>query len=94
MCISNKISPPVVCDDFFGRKFTRQTDCLIVAILFTVRTRPLAKCMIEEKKNQGWICVYIDLEETITEDGFLNLVIEAFCKNGIRKQVAKGTSKV
>lgn len=53
MCISNKISPPVVCDDFFGRKFTRQTDCLIAAILFTVRTRPLAKCMIEEKKNQG-----------------------------------------
>lgn len=38
-------------------------------------------------------CVYIDLSETITEDGFLNLVIEAFCKNGIWKQVAKGMSK-
>jgi len=36
---------------------------------------------------------YIDLEETITEDGFLNLVIEAFCKNGIWKQAAKGMSK-
>jgi hypothetical protein len=53
----------------------------------------IGKSLIEEKKNQRWKCVYIDLEETITEDGFLNLVIEAFCKNGIWKQVAKGMSK-
>lgn len=53
----------------------------------------MAKRLIEEKKNQGWKCVYIDLEETTTEDGFLNLVIEAFCKNGIWKQVAEGMSK-
>lgn len=48
---------------------------------------------MEEKKNQRWKCVYIDLEETITEDGFLNLVIEAFCKNDIWKQAVKGMSK-
>ena len=53
----------------------------------------MAKYLIEKKKNQRWKCVYIDLEETITEDGFLNLVIEAFCKNGIWKQAVKGMSK-
>ncbi len=31
--------------------------------------------------------------ETITEDGFLNLVIETFCKNDIWKQVAKECPK-
>lgn len=58
----------------------------------------MAKYLIEKKKNQRWKCVYIDLEETITEDGFLNLVIEAFCKNGIWKQelrkVQKGLASV
>lgn len=33
------------------------------------------------------------MEETTTEYGFLNLVIEAFCKNGIWKQVAERMSK-
>lgn len=53
----------------------------------------MAKYLIEKKKNQRWKCVYIDQDETITEDGFLNLVIEAFCKNGIWKQAVKGMSK-
>ena len=82
--------------DFFGRE--KEIRKVNVAILFTVRTSPhlqvfIGKSLIEEKKNQRRKCVYIDLEETITEDGFLNLVIEAFCKNGIWKQVAKGMSK-
>ena len=53
----------------------------------------MAKYLIEKKKNQRWKCVYIDLEETITEDGFLNLVIEAFCKNGIWKQELRNVQK-
>lgn len=53
----------------------------------------LAKQLLEEKKCQGWKCVYIDLEETTTEEGFLRLVIEAFRKNGIWRQVAEEMSK-
>ncbi len=53
----------------------------------------MAKRLIEEKQNQGWKCVYIDLEETTTEDGFLRLVVEAFKKNGIWKQLTEGMSK-
>ena len=96
MCRSDKIGLLAEYGDFFGRE--KEIRKVNVAILFTVRTSPhlqvfIGKSRIEEKKNQRWKCVYIDLEETITEDGFLNLVIEAFCKNGIWKQVAKGMSK-
>lgn len=101
MCISNKIGPPVEGDDFFGRekeiqkanKLLNSSHSLLLSAPRRIGKSSLAKRLIEEKKNQRWKCVYIDLEETTTEDGFLNLVIEAFCKNGIWKQVAEGMSK-
>lgn len=101
MCISNKIGPPVEGDDFFGRekeiqkanKLLDSSHSLLLSAPRRIGKSSLAKRLIEEKKNLGWKCVYIDLEETTTEDGFLNLVIEAFCKNGIWKQVAEGMSK-
>lgn len=101
MCISNKIGPPVEGDDFFGRekeiqkanKLLDSSHSLLLSAPRRIGKSSLAKRLIEEKKNQGWKCVYIDLEETTTEEGFLNLVIEAFCKNGIWKQVAEGMSK-
>lgn len=88
MCISNKIGPPVEGDDFFGRekeiqkanKLLDSSHSLLLSAPRRIGKSSLAKRLIEEKKNQGWKCVYIDLEETTTEDGFLNLVIEAFCK--------------
>lgn len=101
MCISNKIGPPVEGDDFFGReKEIRQANRLLDrnhSLLLSAPRRigksSLAKRLIEEKKAQGWKCVYIDLEETTTEEGFLRLVIEAFKNNGIWKQFAEGMSK-
>jgi len=101
MCISNKIGPPVEGDDFFGReKEIRQANRLLDknhSLLLSAPRRigksSLAKRLIEEKKTQGWKCVYIDMEETTTEDGFLRLVIETFKNNGIWKQVTEGMSK-
>lgn len=101
MCLSNKIGPPVEGDDFFGReKEIRQANRLLDrnhSLLLSAPRRigksSLAKRLIEEKKAQGWKCVYIDLEETTTEEGFLRLVIEAFKNNGIWKQFAEGMSK-
>lgn len=98
--MSNKIGPPVEGDDFFGRekeikkanKLLDSSHSLLLSAPRRIGKSSLAKRLIEEKKNQRWKCVYIDLEETTTEDGFLNLVIEAFCKNGIWKQVAEGMS--
>ena len=101
MCLSNKIGPPVEGDDFFGReKEIRQANRLLDrnhSLLLSAPRRigksSLAKRLIEEKKAQDWKCVYIDLEETTTEEGFLRLVIEAFKNNGIWKQFAEGMSK-
>lgn len=101
MCISNKIGPPVEGDDFFGRekeirKANRLLDSnhsLLLSAPRRIGKSSLAKRLIEEKKQQGWKCVYIDLEETSTEEGFLRLVIESFKKNGIWKQFTEGMSK-
>ena len=101
MCISNKIGPPVEGDDFFGRekeihKANRLLDSshsLLLSAPRRIGKSSLAKRLIEEKKNHGWKCVYIDLEETTTEEGFLGLIVESFRKNGIWKQVAEGMSK-
>lgn len=101
MCISNKIGPPVEGEDFFGReKEIRNANRLLDtrhSLLLSAPRRigksSLAKRLIEEKKRQGWKCVYLDLEEVTTEDGFLCLVIEAFRENGIWKQLTEGMSK-
>ena len=101
MCISNKIGPPVEGEDFFGRekeirKANRLLDSnhsLLLSAPRRIGKSSLAKRLIEDKKQQGWKCVYIDLEETTTEEGFLRLVIGAFKENGIWKQLADGMSK-
>ena len=101
MCISNKIGPPVEGEDFFGRekeirKANRLLDSnhsLLLSAPRRIGKSSLAKRLIEEKQQQGWKCVYIDLEETTTEEGFLRLVIESFKKNGIWKQLTEGMSK-
>ena len=101
MRISNKIGPPVEGEDFFGRekeirKANRLLDSnhsLLLSAPRRIGKSSLAKRLIEEKKQQGWKCVYIDLEETSTEEGFLRLVIEAFKENGIWKQFTEVTSK-
>ena len=101
MCISNKIGPPVEGEDFFGReKEIRQANRLLDtnhSLLLSAPRRigksSLAKRLIEEKQKDGWICVYIDLEETTTEEGFLRLLIETFRNSGIWKQPAEGMPK-
>ena len=101
MCISNKIGPPVEGDDFFGRKKEIQkanrlldsSHSLLLSAPRRIGKSSLAKRLIEQKKNMGWKCVYIDLEETATEEGFLGLIVESFRENGIWKQVAEGMSK-
>lgn len=101
MCISNKIGPPVEGDDFFGRKkeinkANRLLDgahSLLLSAPRRIGKSSFAKRLIEEKKAEGWKCIYIDLEGTTTEEGFLHLIIESFNKNGIWKHVAEGFSK-
>lgn len=79
MCISNKIGPPVEGDDFYGRekelkKATRLLDSghsLLLSAPRRIGKSSFAKRLIDIKRNKGWNCVYIDLEETTSVDGFL-----------------------
>ena len=101
MCVSNKIGPPVEGNDFFGRekeirlanKLLDRDHSLLLSAPRRIGKSSLAKKLIDEKKKQGWKCVYIDLEETDTEDGFLRLVIDAFSNNEIWRQVVSDAAK-
>ena len=101
MCVSNKIGPPVEGNDFFGRekeirlanKLLDRGHSLLLSAPRRIGKSSLAKKLIDEKKKQGWKCVYIDLEETDTEDGFLRLVIDAFSNNEIWRQVVSDAAK-
>ena len=101
MCIINKIGPPVVGDNFYGReaelkKANRLLDSghsLLLSAPRRIGKSSLAKKLLEEKTAQGWKCVYIDLEETFSEDGFLELIIDEFSKGQVWRQVTGGLSK-
>lgn len=101
MCVSNKIGPPVEGEDFFGRekeirlanRLLDSNHSLLLSAPRRIGKSSLAKKLVELKKVDGWNCVYIDLEQTTTEEGFLRLIIDAFQKNGLWNHVTKGMSK-
>ena len=98
MSIENRIGPPVEGEDFFGRKkelenANRLLDSghsLLLSAPRRIGKSSLAKRVIADKTKQGWKCVYIDLEQTATEDGFLSLIIESFEKNQVWKHITDG----
>ena len=101
MSIENIIGPPVEGEDFYGRtKELRKANqlldsghSLLISAPRRIGKSSFAKRLIADKKKQGWKCVYIDLEETTTEDGFLKLIIEHFEKNHVWKQITEGITQ-
>jgi AAA+ ATPase superfamily predicted ATPase len=101
MCISNKVGPPVEGDDFFGRtKELKQANRLLDSDHSLLLSAPrrigkssFAKRLIKEKTQCGWKCIYIDLEEENTEEGFIRQIIDAFTEGNIWKQITDGMSK-
>lgn len=102
MSIENRIGPPVEGDDFYGRERELGTahrlldsgHSLLLSAPRRIGKSSLAKRLIRDKKLQGWKCVYIDLEQTTSEEGFLNLVIEHFEKNQVWQQITEGARAV
>ncbi len=101
MSIVNIIGPPVEGEDFYGRtkelsKANQLLDrghSLLISAPRRIGKSSFAKRLIADKTKQGWKCVYIDLEETITEEGFLKLIIEHFQKNNVWKQITEGMAQ-
>jgi AAA+ ATPase superfamily predicted ATPase len=100
MHISNKVGPPVEGDDFFGRtRELKQANRLLDSYHSLLLSAPrrigkssFAKRLIEEKRGCGWKCIYIDLEEKTTEEGFIRQIIESFTEGNIWKHISEGMS--
>ena len=98
MSIENRIGPPVEGKDFYGRnkelgianRLLDSGHSLLLSAPRRIGKSSLAKRLIEDRKARGWKCVYIDLEQTTTEDGFLNLIIEHFERNQIWRHITGG----
>jgi AAA+ ATPase superfamily predicted ATPase len=101
MCISNKVGPPVEGDDFFGRarelkqanRLLDTNHSLLLSAPRRIGKSSFAKRLIEEKRRAGWKCVYIDLEEKTTEEGFIRLIIDSFTQGNIWKQITEDMTK-
>lgn len=101
MRIENIIGPPVEGDNFCGRskELTRANlllnkgHSLLISAPRRIGKSSFAKHLIADKMEKGWKCVYIDLEETTNEDGFLKLIIEHFEKNHVWKQITEGMAQ-
>lgn len=97
MGIENRIGPPVEGEDFYGRekelglanRYLNSDHSLLLSAPRRIGKSSFAKRLLVEKAEDGWKCVYVDLEQTTTEDGFLSLIIECFEKNQVWKQVAE-----
>ena len=91
MAISNRVGPPVTGEDFYGRieelvrahKFLNTNHSLALSAPRRIGKSSFAKRLIEDKKREGWNCVYIDLEGVRTKDEFLQLLINQFEKSRI-----------
>ncbi len=91
MAISNRVGPPVIGEDFYGRKtelmraheYLDSYHSLVLSAPRRIGKSSFAKKLIEEKKAQGWTCVYIDLEGVQSRDEFLSILIKSFEKSGI-----------
>ena len=101
MRIENIIGPPVEGDNFCGRskELTRANllldkgHSLLISAPRRIGKSSFAKHLIADKMEKGWKCVYIDLEETTNEDGFLKLIIKHFEKNHVWKQITEGMAQ-
>lgn len=91
MAISNRVGPPVTGEDFYGRidelvrahEFLNTNHSLALSAPRRIGKSSFAKRLIEDKKREGWNCVYIDLEGIRTKDEFLQLLINQFEKSKI-----------
>lgn len=102
MAISNIYGPPVVGDDFYGRvnelsQAHQKLDSghsLVLSAPRRIGKSSFAKRLVKEKSEQGWKCVYIDLEKTQSEAQFLNTLIAKFEQSNVWSKAAKTAGSI
>lgn len=86
MAITNKIGAPVTGADFYGRaqeiakalRYIEEKQSLLLSAPRRIGKSSLAKKLIAKKKEDGWNCIYIDLQGVATTEAFLRTLINAF----------------
>lgn len=102
MAISNIFGPPVIGENFFGRinelsqahSILNSGHSIVLSAPRRIGKSSFAKRLVKEKREQGWKCVYIDLERTQSETQFLQTLITEFDKSGIWSKTVKATGKI
>ena len=102
MAISNIFGPPVIGDDFYGRieelsQAHQRLDSghsLVLSAPRRIGKSSFAKRLVKDKSEQGWKCVYIDLEKTQSESQFLHTLIAEFEQSGIWSKAAKTAGSI
>lgn len=97
MAISNKVGPPVIGEDFYGRskelthahEYLDTNHSLILSAPRRIGKSSFAKRLVEDKKSAGWTCAYLDLEGIQSQHEFLNILICKFDGSKIWRQTAK-----
>ncbi len=101
MPITNRIGPPVEGQDFYGRqrelkvanRLLNAGNSLLLAAPRRIGKSSFAKKLIAQKSEEGWKCVYIDLEETQNEGEFLELLLSALDEKHIWAEAASSAVK-
>jgi len=102
MAISNIFGPPVIGENFFGRinelsqahSILNSGHSIVLSAPRRIGKSSFAKRLVKEKREQGWKCVYIDLERTQSETQFLQTLITEFDKSGIWSKTVKATGEI
>lgn len=99
MAIKNMIGAPVTGDDFYGReqelkkahRYLNERQSLLLSAPRRIGKSSLAKRLINDKTNQGWKCVYIDLQGIATKEAFLRKLIDSFTGVGLMEKAGAKT---
>lgn len=91
MAITNKIGAPVTGDDFYGReqelikahRYLNDKQSLLLSAPRRIGKSSFAKRLIHDKTNEGWKCIYIDLQGIATKEAFIRKLIESFTGVGL-----------
>ncbi len=91
MAIQNMIGAPVTGENFYGReielrnahRYLNERQSLLLSAPRRIGKSSMAKRLINDKTDEGWKCVYVDLQGIATKETFLYKLIDAFTGVGI-----------
>lgn len=97
MAITNKIGSPVIGDDFYGReqelakahRYLNERQSLLLSAPRRIGKTSFARKLKHDKTEEGWKCIYIDLQGISTREAFLRKLNDSFTGTGFKEKAGK-----